>query len=323
MNLFRAVAFVLLAVFGFAPLDQASAQAYPTRPVTLIVPFGAGGPTDIIFRILADGMKEGLGQPLIIENRPGAGGGLGSQQIREAKPDGYTLGGTGGGPVAVPHYTKAFASLDFIRDFSSISYVCYGPLVVMVHPSLPVHDWKDLIAYAKANPGKLNWGMQNVAVQADAALLKRKTGAEFQLIPYKGGGPMLAALAAGEIHVGRDVPGSAKPFLDGGKVRPIGIMSDKAWPAHPNLSTIADATGVTPAIPAWFGLHGPANMPKAVVDRIATVTRAALNRPDIKKKLEDLSFYVDGGGPAVLEARIRADNEIHRAAIASGDVKPE
>jgi len=313
----------IAAALTALPATEAAAQTYPSRPVTLIVPFGAGGPTDVIFRILADAMKEGLGQPLVVENRPGAGGGLGSQVIRDAKPDGYTLGGTGGGPIAVPHYTKAYAHLDFLKDFTSISYVCFAPLVVMVNSALPINNWNDLIAYAKANPGKVNWGMQNVAMQADLALLRRKTGAEFQPIPYKGGGPMLVALAAGEIHVGRDVPGSAKPFLDSGKVRPIGIMSDQPWPARLNLSTVQQATGVTPAIPAWFGLHAAAGLPRPVVDRLAQVTRAALNRPDVKKRLEDLAFYIDGGGPDVLEARIKADNEIHRAAIASGDVKPE
>lgn len=281
---------------AFTLAVPAHAQTYPSKPISLIVAFGVGGPTDIFARLLADGMREQLGQNVLVENRTGAGGGIGAQAVIDAKPDGYTLGVMTTGISALPVVYKAFSSMNLVGSFTPISNLIYSPIVAVVNSSFPAKDLKEFIAAVKGNPGKYNFGIGGSSSEMDANLLLNTAGMKMNVIAYRGSAPAMVAVAADEIQVTLDVPNSAKPLVDGGKARIIGVLSDKPWPVMPNLQLVTDLVpGYKGAVPGWWGLNGPKGLPKDIVDKLANASRVAMRKPDVRKRLEDMSMYVSEG----------------------------
>ncbi|MDB5878126.1 MAG: Twin-arginine translocation pathway signal, partial [Variovorax sp.] len=252
------------AALGATPFCSAFAQdAWPTKPITIIVPFSAGGTTDIVARFAGQALSQELGQPVIIDNRPGAGGNIGAQAVARAPADGYTLVmGTVGTHAINPSLYKKMP-YDHIKDFAPISRVTAVPNVLIANPSQPYKTVKELIAYGKANPDKLTFASSGsgTSIHLAGELFKSMTGITMQHIPYKGSSPALTDLMAGQTNVMFDNLPSAIQFIKAGKLRPIAVTTIKRAPQFPDLPTI-DEAGV-PGFDAssWFGLLAPANTP--------------------------------------------------------------
>ena len=286
------------AALGAAPFCSAFAQdAWPTKPITIIVPVSAGGTTDIVARFAGQALSQELGQPVIIDNRPGAGGNIGAQAVARAPADGYTLVmGTVGTHAINPSLYKKMP-YDHIKDFAPISRVTAVPNVLIANPSQPYKTVKELIAYGKANPDKLTFASSGsgTSIHLAGELFKSMTGITMQHIPYKGSSPALTDLMAGQTNVMFDNLPSAIQFIKAGKLRPIAVTTIKRAPQFPDLPTI-DEAGV-PGFDAssWFGLLAPANTPPAVIKRIDDALIKAMATTDLKKKI------IEQGGEPIAE----------------------
>ena len=283
------------AAVGGLPISAAFAQdAWPTKAITIIVPFPAGGTTDIVARFAGQALSTELGQPVVIDNRPGAGGNIGAQAVARATPDGYTLVmGTVGTHAINPSLYKKMPH-DHIKDFAPISRVAAVPNVLVANPSQPYKTVKELIAYAKANPDKLTFASSGsgTSIHLAGELFKSLTGVTMQHIPYKGSAPALTDLMAGQTNIMFDNMPSAIQFIKAGKLRPIAVTTIKRAPQFPDLPTI-DEAGV-PGFDAssWFGLLAPANTPPAIIKRIDDALIKVMETTDLKKKIME-----QGGEP--------------------------
>jgi tripartite-type tricarboxylate transporter receptor subunit TctC len=271
-----------------------AAESYPSRPVRLIIPYSPGGAADVPGRIVAQKMSELLGQQIVVDNRPGAGSLIGAELASRAAPDGYTLL-----LIANTHYVTAAlrTKLAFhpVDDFTHITGWLSAPSVLAVHPSLPAKTLKDLIAMAKAAPGKIDFASSgNGSTQhLLGALLMRMGGFEMTHIAYKGSGPAMADLIGGQVKVGFPGIALAMSHLKSGKLRALGISSSKRSPELPDVPTIAEAGVPGYDATQWIGFAGPKGLPNAVVDRIFTATKTAVQNPDVVKSLRNVGGEVD------------------------------
>jgi tripartite-type tricarboxylate transporter receptor subunit TctC len=285
-----------------------AAEPYPSRPVRLIIPYSPGGAADVPARILAHRMSELLGQQIVADNRPGAGSLIGAELAARAVPDGYTLL-----LIANTHYVTAAlrTKLAFhpVDDFTHITAWLSAPSVLAVHPSLPAKTLKDLIAMAKAAPGKIDFASSgNGSTQhLLGALLMRMGGFEMTHIAYKGSGPAMADLIGGQVKVGFPGIALAMSHLKSGKLRALGISSSKRSPELPDVPTIAEAGVPGYDATQWIGFAGPKGLPKDVVDRIFTSTKTAAQTPEVVKNLRNV------GGEVELSDSPQAFTEFSRA----------
>jgi tripartite-type tricarboxylate transporter receptor subunit TctC len=285
MKLLAAAAAALAAViFGNLP---ASAQSWPTRPVTMIVPFAAGGATDAIARALAQRLSEGLGQQVVVENRAGAGGGIGALAAAKAAPDGHTiLMATTSTHVILP-LTQASLGYDALKDFAAVGMVATAPNILIASPKLPAASIAELIAYAKSNPGKVNFASsgQGTITHLIGELFTIHAGIEAVHIPYKTGVQSFAELNEGQVHFLFDSIVWSLPQIRAGKLKGLGITSAQRSSLAPDLPTVAESglpnfEGVT-----WFGLVAPARTPDVAINRLQTELKAALADPELSKRL--------------------------------------
>ena len=288
--------------------STAAAQAFPTKPIRFIVPFPPGGGNDLIARITGQKISEGLGQPVIVDNRAGASGQVGAQALVAAAPDGYTIG-TAGTHNTVRQGAGKEAPYDVLKDFTPISLLVLQPNVLVAHPSLPVQSLKDLIALAKAQPGKLNYGVgsNGSAPHIASEVLKTMAGIDAVHIPYNGNAPALKALLANEVSFAFDQPATALPHIQAGKLRALGVTGKARAPQLPTVPTIAEAGLPGFEVNSWFGVVGPAGMPKAIVDRLSAEFAKAVRMPDVQERLSQAGFTVVGGTPEQFGAHLRAD----------------
>ena len=293
----------------------AQAQAYPSKPIRLIVPFAAGGTTDIVARIVGDKLGRELGQPVIIENRGGGGGAIGADAVAKAQPDGYILGVATVSTLATVPATTPKVPYDPVKDFSLIVNLVNVPNVMTVNPKIPAKDMKEFIALLKKSPGKYSYASSGTGgiSHLDGELFKVLTGTFMVHIPYRGSGPALNDTIAGQVDADLDNLPSSMPFIKAGKLRALGVMSDKRVDALPDVPTFAELGMKEANNMAWYGLVGPANLPKEVVARINAAALKALADPDVKRHLADGGSIVDGGTPehfsqiAVKELALRKD----------------
>jgi tripartite-type tricarboxylate transporter receptor subunit TctC len=285
-------ALVTLVAFG------ASAQApYPNHPVRIVVPFPAGGTTDILAREVAQVLTQATGQAFVVDNRPGAGGNIGADMVAKAPPDGYTMLMGTVGTHAINPSLYAKMPYDHVKDFVPVILVAGVPNVLEVNPSLPVNSVQELIAYAKANPGKLNFASSGsgTSIHLSGELFKSMTGVQMTHVPYKGSSPALADLAGGQVQLMFDNLPSSLALIKGGKLKPLAVTSLTRASALPNVPTVAESGLPGFEASSWFGLLAPAGTPKEVVAKINTEVAKWLATPEAREKLAGQGAIVASG----------------------------
>ncbi len=296
---------IMLALGG----GFANCAEYPTKPIRLIAPNEPGGPTDILARTLAQKLTVSLGQPVMVENRAGAGGNIGTQVAANARPDGYTLV-TGNNATFGANITL-YKNLPFdpVKGFAPIVLIGYQPNILCVNPSLPVNSVKQFIAYAKEHPGQLNYGGtgQGQLAHLAAELFKGMTGTNLVYIGYKSAAPALIDLISGQIHVMFATALSVKQHIESGKVRPLAVTTAKRSAAFPDLPTIAEAGVPSFDATTWHGLFAPAGTPPEIVNRLNTEVNRILQMPDVLKLLESMGADIKGGTSKELADHVQSE----------------
>jgi tripartite-type tricarboxylate transporter receptor subunit TctC len=277
---------LIAAALALAPV-VASAQAYPSKPIRLVVPFPPGGTSDILARVVGQKISEGLGQPVIVENRAGASGTIGAAAVAKAAPDGYTiLSGSSGTSVIAEHLYRSL-SFDPVKDFQPISRLALVPGVLVVHPSMTAKSIADIIAQARAQPGKLTFasGGPGTIQHLSGELFRHMAKVDLLHIPYKGGAPALNDLLGGQVMMSFEPLPTAVPHIKSGKLRPLGVTTPARIAALPEVPAIAESLpGYELAL--WFGFMGPAGMPREVTQRLNAETVRAIQSPEVRERLQ-------------------------------------
>ncbi|MGB7543697.1 MAG: tripartite tricarboxylate transporter substrate binding protein [Burkholderiales bacterium] len=280
---------------------------YPNKPIRIIVGYAAGGGNDIIVRILSPKMSEGLGQPVIIENKPGAQSIVAAEYVAKAAPDGYTLLMGPTGPIAMNPATYSRLSYSPLRDFVPISMIGSFPLILVVNPALPIRSVKELVDYAKANPDKANYGASAAPFQLASELLNLRTGAKFAYIPYKGSNESINAVMSGQVTMTISDPPPATGPLKGGRVRGLAITSATRHPAWPELPTLAEAGIPGIEITLWTGFLAPAGTPPAIVRKLQDEVARVVKLPEIRERLNAMAIDPAGNTSEEFARIIAAD----------------
>lgn len=275
-----------LGLLALAPLS-AHAQAYPSKPITIIVPFSAGGATDILARVVGQYMAKDLGQPVIVDNRAGAGGNIGTQAVARATPDGYTILMGTVGTHAINQSLYGKLPFDPIKDFAPLTRVALVPNLLVANPAQPFKTVKEMLAYAKANPGKVTFGSSGSgsSIHLSGELFKHMAGVDIQHVAYRGSAPAVNDLLGNHIAVMFDNMPSAIGHVKSGKLRPLAVTTPKRSPALPDVPTIAEAGVPGYEATSWFGLLAPAKTPAPVIAKLNASILKALADPDVKKQL--------------------------------------
>lgn len=303
----RLLSAVCLATAAIMP---AVAQQYPTKPIKLILPFPTGGATDVMSRILAEKLTSRLGQPVIVENKPGAGTMLASEYVAKAPADGYTLLMAASSLVIAPSlYSKV--NYDPIKDFTPVTQVAAVIHLVVVNPNLPVKSIQDLITYLKANPGKVSYGStgSGTSTHLEAELFKKMAGVEIEHIPYKGSTPALADLVGGQTSMMFDPIASSKPYLESGRLRALAVTTAQRSISAPDLPTVAESGLPGYEAMPWLGIVAPAGTPKVVVDRLYKEVSEVLKMQDVKDRFKSLGLDIIGNTPAEFATFIAQDQK--------------
>ncbi|QYY29890.1 tripartite tricarboxylate transporter substrate binding protein [Cupriavidus pinatubonensis] len=305
-----AIACLAGASFALCGMMPAAAQSWPEKPVTVVVPFASGGTTDIIARTIGQKMGESLRQPVVVDNRPGAGGTLGASNVARATPDGYTLLLATVAHTMAPGIYKKLP-YDFTRDLVPVGLVALTPNVLLVSASMPVKSVAELIAYIKSHPGKVNYGSAGPGSteHLSGELLRSMTGTDIVHVPYKGGAPMMTDLIAGQIQMAVETSPSAAPHVRSGKLRALAVTTAKRSPAYPGVPTL-DESGIKGyEVTTWYALMAPRGTPETVTRRLGTELAKALQQPDVLKRFEEQGVTAGDMTPAKLAEFIRQETE--------------
>ncbi|HZO01147.1 MAG TPA: tripartite tricarboxylate transporter substrate binding protein [Burkholderiales bacterium] len=280
-------------------------QTYPDRVVRIINTFPAGGSGDAVIRVVFEKVSAALGQPFIAETRTGAGGSIGTEFVAKSPPDGYTLLLGTASTFGTNSATIPKLAYDAVRDFTPVVMMASTPYLLLVHPSVPASTAKELVAHAKANPGKLNYGSfgNGSSNQLAYELFKQMAGIEVVHVPYKGGAPLITALLGGEIQSSLDVYATANPHIKAGKFKLLGVASAKRFSLLPETPTLTEQ-GYAVEGGTFFAILGPAKMPRNVVDTLNREINRALQMPDVRERLTALGTEIAGGTPEALAATI-------------------
>ncbi len=291
----RKLLLALALAFPFTVLGQ----SYPGKPIRWVVPYPGGGITDSVTRIVTQKMAASLGQPIVVDNRPGANSILGTDLVAKAAPDGYTVLTVIAGHAANATLYQGKLSYDPQKSFAPISLAGIAPLILTVTNNFPAKDVKELIAYAKANPGKVNFGSSGIGAAAHLTteLLKQTAGIDMVHVPFKGTAPALTALMAGDIQMLVDVPSSLMPHVRGGKIKALAMFSGKRIPGAAEVPTMAEAGGPPLESSTWVLFLAPAGTPRDIVNRLAEETRKAINESDIKDRFNQIGIEPVGNTP--------------------------
>jgi tripartite-type tricarboxylate transporter receptor subunit TctC len=316
----RLFAAVLLAAASWSAL----AQGYPSRPLHVIVPFPPGGPTDVLGRVLGQGLSDALGQPAIVENKAGAAGNIGVEQLAKAAPDGYTMGIVPVGNIAVN--PSLFPNLPYkASDLAPVAMLATVENVLVVNPAVPAHSLKELLELAARKPDALSFASPGAGSQAHLAgeLLALSSNVRLLHVPYKGIGPALNDLIGGQVTMMFTQMSSALPQIKGGKLRALGVASLKRSTVLPDVPTIAEQGLPGFEAVSWYALMVPAGTPREIVDKLNTETARLLAKPELKEKLAALGMEAGGGKPQELAAAIQSETARWSDVIRKRNIKAE
>jgi tripartite-type tricarboxylate transporter receptor subunit TctC len=303
----------------------AQSAAYPTRPIRLVVPYAPGGVSDITGRIVAQKMGELLGQSVVVENRAGAGGMLGTGAVAEADPDGYTVVLSSLSAYAIGPRLVKTPPYDPIKDFTPIGTVALSPTILTVNTELPFKTVQDVVAYAKANPGKLTYGSSGIGSVAhiSAEVLRASTGVELVHVPYKSAAQAYPDMISGAVSMIFDALPSAIQHIRSGKARPIAMMSDRRASLLPDVPTFAESGYPQATLRLWVGLHGPPNLPAPIVQRLNDTLGKVAAAPDVRERLTAVGADAYATTPQQFAQLVREDVEKLGAMMAAAGIKGE
>jgi tripartite-type tricarboxylate transporter receptor subunit TctC len=315
----------LLVAIGLLPTPS-GAQNYPARPVKLVVGFAPGGAADFVSRVFQDPLSKELGQPLVVENRPGAGSSIAAETVAKSAPDGYTLLIASPSSILVNPLISPRAGFDPKRDLIPVSKVSSSPLVIAAHQSVGVSTLRELIAYAKKFPGKLNFATSGngAAPHLAAVLFMRLTGVQMVHVPYKGGGPAVASLLAGETQLSFATPPSVLPHVQSGRLRALAVTSRERTPLVPGVPGMAEAGLPDYEISFWYGFFVPAGTPKEIVKKLFDATSAVVALPAVNKALEKEGTETSGSkSPEDFAAFIAEDAKLWTRLVKQSGAKAD
>ncbi|MFL6574098.1 MAG: Bug family tripartite tricarboxylate transporter substrate binding protein [Burkholderiales bacterium] len=313
----------ILVAIAAALLAGAAGAQYPNKPIRLIVPFPPGGAAELGARIYAQPLGQALGQPVVIETKPGADGAIAAEAAMKAAPDGYTLFYATNTAFSWLPAVRKNPPYDPLADFTPVSLVGQFGFFIFTHPSVPANNMGELLAYIRANPGKLNYGSGNSTSMLATAQLVQQEKLDVVHIPYKGDGPLSVDLLGGRVHFAIATPGTAAPQVREGKLRVLATLLPSRSPLLPEAPTLAEA-GLRPlSITPWGAVFGPAHMPKEVVSRVAHELGVVLKRPDVRESFQKLAFEPRSSTPEELAAFVKAQGEVFRRVVAEVGIKPE
>jgi tripartite-type tricarboxylate transporter receptor subunit TctC len=315
-----------LLIIGAAGLclETALAQSYPSRPVHVVVPFAAGGAVDTLARIIGAKLQESLGQPVIVEDRAGAGGTTGADVVAKAPPDGYTILQNTNGQAIAPSLYRSLP-FDTLKDFAPVTQLVRTSTVLVANPKLPATSLREFIALAKAKPGQLNYGMTGVGngLHLTMELLKRMAGIDLQAVPYRGDAPLNTALIAGEVDVAIVPITTIIPYIQAGSVRALAVTSAARSPLLPEIPTVSEVAFPGFEASGWIGYFVPSRTPREIIRFIQRETAKVLFAPDIQARLNALGNAPVGSTPEEFEAKVRADVASFAAIVKEAGIPPQ
>jgi tripartite-type tricarboxylate transporter receptor subunit TctC len=306
----RSIAISCFAIAAALSATNVRAAEYPVRPIKLVVPYAAGGPTDVLGRLVADFLGRDLKQAAIVENKAGAQGAIGAEAVARAEPDGYTLFVSAASIIVLNPMLYKKLPYDPVKDFRMLALVTDLPVVMEVHPSVPAKTVAEFVAYAKQNPGKLNFGSAGTGgtIHLAGEMFKQIAGVDMVHVPYKGAGPALTDLLSGNIQVMFDTLSTALPPVKSGLLRPLGVSSAQRSPDLPDVPTIAESGYPDYVVSVWYGIAAPAKLPEEVAQKISASLDRALNDDAFRASLERIGFPVfRPRSPAAIAEFIDAD----------------
>ena len=314
--MYRLPAALLLAAALLAASDSASAQPYPNRPLRLLVGFPPGAAADNVSRIIAAALSPALGQPVIVENKPGAESAIAAEATAKSAPDGYTIMFASSSNMAAAPALRREPPYDPTRDFTPISLIGHGTFLLFVHPSVPVTNLRELIDYAKANPDKLNYATGNPIAIIGTAQFMKATGLRMMQVPYKGEAPAIPDLIAGRVQLEFVATVAiALPHVSTGRLRVLAAMTDRRSSLAPDVPTLAEQGIEDVTVRLWAGIFGPAKMPAAVVQRLSSEMNALLKRPEVREQLGRQGYDVRGSTPEELGDYVRSQYVLWKQAV--------
>ena len=296
-------------------------DGYPGKPIRIVVGYSAGGGNDIIVRVMAPELSRGLGQPVIIDNKPGAQGIIAAELVAKAPADGYTILMGPSGPMTINPATYSRLPYSPTRDFTPISMICSFPLIVTVNASLPIRNVKELIDYVKANPGKANYASSAGIFQISSELFKQKTGTSIEMIPYKSSGESVQAVIAGQVMMTIVDPPPATGPLKAGTLRGLAVTSAKRHPSWPELPTLIEAGLPGMEVPVWTAFFAPAKTPPAIIARLQKEVARVVQTPEVRERFAAMGLDPVGGSSDELGQQVVRDIEKWTAVARAANIK--
>ena len=319
-ELSRRAALTLLLAAGATP---ALAENYPSRPVTILTPFAAGSATDTAARLIGKYLQDSLGQPFIVENRDGAGGMIAAEAVARAAPDGYTILLTSNSTHSAAPALFKTVPYDPIKDFTPIARVGSFPSFIAVTPDLPVKTIQELVAYAKANPGKINAGYGNSTGRITTETFKRRLNLDITPVAYRSNPAAVTDLMAGHVQMGVPDFSTGLPMLKAEKIRPLAVLTKERDPTLPDVPTLNETVMPGYDLLAWTGIFGPAGMPQKAVDTLAKPIEAALSKPEVRDRFRDAGVEIFWIGPAGFSDYVKTELVKWTTLIKSAGIEPE
>ena len=307
------------AVAAFS-LSAAAQENYPNKPIRVVIGYSAGGGNDIIVRVMTPELSKGLGQPVIVDNKPGAQSIIAAEHVAKQPADGYTILMGPSGPMTINPATYSKLPYDPVRDFTPISMICSFPLLLVVDPKLPVKNVKELIAYAKANPGKSNYASSAGIFQVASEMFKQRTGTNIEMITYKSSGESAQAVISGQVMMTLIDPPPVSGPLKSGTLRGIAVTSPQRHPSWTDLPTLKEA-GVDMEVPVWTAFFAPAKTPPAIVARLQKEVARVVQTPEVKERFASMGLDPVGGSSADLGKQVASDIQKWTAVARAANIK--